>query len=94
MTRPQAAIDALTNHQVQCDEDGVMTQVSRQALDEVLAYLRATPLDEQKEFDRAWNARPWITDEETDKDRAWRWWQARASLMPSVVGTPPERGSE
>ena len=40
--RPQAAIDNLTSHQVQCDEDGVMIQVSRQALDEVLAYLAAT----------------------------------------------------
>jgi hypothetical protein len=83
MTRPQAAIDALTSHQVQCDEDGVMIQVSRQALDEVLQYL-AAPLDEQREFDKAWNARPWITEEEADKDRAWRWWQARASLaLPS-----------
>jgi len=85
MTRPDAAIDALTSHQVQCDEDGVMIQVSRQALDEVLKYL-AAPLDEQKEFDRAWNARPWVTEEEADKDRAWRWWQARASLMHGVVG--------
>jgi hypothetical protein len=40
--RPQAAIDSLTNHQVQCDEDGVMIQVSRQALQEVLTYLAAT----------------------------------------------------
>jgi hypothetical protein len=40
--RPQAAIDSLTNHQVQCDEDGVMIQVSRQALHEVLAYLAAS----------------------------------------------------
>lgn len=41
--RPQAAIANLDNHQVQCDKDGVMIQVSRQALDEVLTYLAATP---------------------------------------------------
>jgi hypothetical protein len=40
--RPQAAIDNLTNHQEQCDADGCMIKVSRQALDEVLAYLDAT----------------------------------------------------
>lgn len=37
--RPNAAIENLKNHQVQCDGDGVMVQVSRQALDETLAYL-------------------------------------------------------
>lgn len=47
--RPDAAIENLTSHQIQCDQDGVMVQVSRQSLDEVLAYLalssqnRATP---------------------------------------------------
>ncbi len=89
MTRPQAAIDALTNHQVQCDEDGVMIQVSRQALDEVLTYLRAPALDEKAEFDRAWAKRPW-TEGETDKDRAWRWWRVRSSLAVS----PSHSGSE
>ena len=41
-TCPRAAIDNLTTHQIQCDEEGVMIQVSRQALDEVLAYLART----------------------------------------------------
>lgn len=36
---PFAAIDNLTHHQEQCDVDGVMVRVSRQALDEVLRYL-------------------------------------------------------
>lgn len=27
-------------------------------------------------FEAAWNKRPWLTEEESDKDRAWRWWQA------------------
>jgi hypothetical protein len=36
---PQAAIDNLTNHQEQCDMDGCMIKVSRQAMDEVLTYL-------------------------------------------------------
>lgn len=36
---PFAAIDNLTHHQEQCDMDGVMVKVSRQALDEVLRYL-------------------------------------------------------
>lgn len=35
----QPAIDNLTNHQEQCDPDGVMVKVSRQALDEVLTLL-------------------------------------------------------
>jgi hypothetical protein len=38
--RPQAAIDNLTNYQEQCDMDGVMVQVSRQALCEILEYLK------------------------------------------------------
>lgn len=33
------AIENLTNHQEQCDMDGVMVKVSRQALDEVLSFL-------------------------------------------------------
>lgn len=36
---PVDAIVNLVNHQQQCDEDGVMVQVSRQALCEVLAYI-------------------------------------------------------
>lgn len=36
---PVDAIVNLVNHQVQCDMDGVMIQVSRQALCEVLAYV-------------------------------------------------------
>lgn len=35
----QPAIDNLINHQEQCDQDGVMVKVSRQALDEVLALI-------------------------------------------------------
>ncbi|ANW00708.1 hypothetical protein [Bradyrhizobium icense] len=27
-------------------------------------------------FLKAWNARPWLLEKESDKDRAWRWWQA------------------
>jgi hypothetical protein len=37
---PVVAIVHLTNHQVQCDEDGVMVMVSRQALAEVLVYIQ------------------------------------------------------
>jgi hypothetical protein len=37
--RAQPAIDNLINHQEQCDQDGVMVKVSRQALDEVLALI-------------------------------------------------------
>lgn len=40
--RPEAAIENLTHHQIQCDMDGVMIQVSRQALCEVLDYLNAS----------------------------------------------------
>lgn len=39
--RPDAAIEQLANHQEQLDFDGVMVGVSRQALDEVLAYVAA-----------------------------------------------------
>lgn len=38
-TVPVDAIINLVNHQQQCDEDGVMVQVSRQALAEVLVYV-------------------------------------------------------
>lgn len=40
MERPEKAIEALA-HYSQADEDGVMVLASRQAIDEVLAYLRA-----------------------------------------------------
>jgi hypothetical protein len=30
----------------------------------------------REKFDEAWAKRPWITEDESDKDRAWRWWQA------------------
>lgn len=36
-----AAIEQLTNHQQQLDQDGIMVGVSRQAVDEVLAALAA-----------------------------------------------------
>jgi hypothetical protein len=35
---------------------------------------------ERERFERAWNKRPWIIEDESDKDRAWRWWQA--ALIP------------
>jgi F420-0:gamma-glutamyl ligase len=49
MQLPQAAIDALTNHQEQCDMDGMMVKVSRQALDEVLAYIATLTLHNRTE---------------------------------------------
>jgi hypothetical protein len=39
--RPDAAIEQLRDHQEQLDFDGVMVGVSRQALDETLAYVEA-----------------------------------------------------
>lgn len=26
-------------------------------------------------FLKAWSTRPWLLEQESDKDRAWRWWQ-------------------
>lgn len=43
MLEPAAAIEQLTNHQQQADMDGVFVTVSRQALEEVLDYLRTPP---------------------------------------------------
>ncbi len=40
-TTPDAAIEQLRDHQQQLDEHGVMVGVSRQAVDEVLAYFAA-----------------------------------------------------
>ena len=45
---PREAVEQLTNHQEQCDFDGVMVKVSRQALDEVLEFIRALPIPESK----------------------------------------------
>ena len=42
--RPQTAIDNLRDHQEQCDDDGIMVKVSRQALCEVLEYLMLKPV--------------------------------------------------
>lgn len=48
VARPDAAIEALTNGQQQADMDGTFVKVSRQALDETLAYIAtiAGPLPE------------------------------------------------
>lgn len=43
MIEPTAAIENLTNYQQQADMDGVLVTVSRQALEEVLDYLRTPP---------------------------------------------------
>lgn len=43
LARPTDAIRALANHQEQADIHGERVKVSRQALDEVLAYLAAPP---------------------------------------------------
>jgi len=41
MNRPEQAIHQLENHQQQIDACGAMVGVSRQALDELLTYLKA-----------------------------------------------------
>lgn len=38
-------------------------------------------MTERERFEATWNKRPWLVDDESDKDRAWRWW--RAALEPS-----------
>jgi hypothetical protein len=43
--RMKLAVEQLTNHQEQCDMDGIMVKVSREALEEVLAALRAPEAD-------------------------------------------------
>ncbi len=49
---PAEAIEQLRNHQQQIDEDGTFVGVSRQALDEVLAYLDAAPSPDPSLSDR------------------------------------------
>lgn len=39
-SKPHPAIEQLTNHQRQLDQDGIMVGVSRQALEEVLEWLK------------------------------------------------------
>ena len=41
-------------------------------------------MTERDRFETAWANRPW-TEDESDKDRAWRWWQA--ALAPSAEKT-------
>lgn len=40
-------------------------------------------MTERERFEAAWNKRPWLVEEESDKDRAWRWWQA--AMQPHEV---------
>lgn len=51
ITFPREAIDNLTNHQGQLDMDGTMVAVSRQALDEVLTFIRAQPKYKRVDLD-------------------------------------------
>lgn len=39
-------------------------------------------------FLNAWNVRPWLLEEESDKDRAWRWWQAAIASQADEVRLP------
>lgn len=39
-------------------------------------------MTERDRFERAWAKRPWLTEDESDKDRAWRWWQAALAAEP------------
>lgn len=40
-------------------------------------------MTDRERFEKAWANRPWLVEEESGKDRAWRWWQAAiASLEP------------
>jgi hypothetical protein len=48
-------------------------------------------MNEREEFERAWNNRAWILEKESDKDRAWRWWQARALLDIADSSTAAKR---
>jgi hypothetical protein len=43
-------------------------------------------------FEKDWNNRPWLTEEESDKDRAFRWWQAGSSA--AVLSALPGRDEE
>jgi hypothetical protein len=63
--------------------DRSMAKSVREVLDLIDTALPSQRVDEPIEFERAWAKRPWIMEEETDKDRAWRWWQARAALSRS-----------
>lgn len=46
----------------------------------VVGRTRCIHFDERAEFEKAWAKRPWLLEEESDKDRAWRWWMTRAEL--------------
>lgn len=45
-------------------------------------------MTELERFEKAWAKRPWITEDESDKDRAWRWWQAALAVDPSGHNLP------
>jgi hypothetical protein len=41
-------------------------------------------VSERERFEKAWAKRPWLLEDETDKDRAWRWWQAALASSEST----------
>lgn len=43
---------------------------------------------ERERFEKAWAERPWIVEDETDKDRAWRWWQAALASEEPRLNLP------
>lgn len=49
---------------------------------------------DRQTFERAWANRPWITDEESDKDRAWRWWTSALESGQSRAIRPEEQIEE
>lgn len=58
------AVEALARHQEQCDEDGVMVQVSRQAVDEVVNTINQIAIDLAAQPANSGQARSLSADEE------------------------------
>jgi hypothetical protein len=46
---------------------------------------------DRQAFELAWSNRPWIAEDESDKDRAWRWWVAALESAQPRLSSPQEQ---
>lgn len=74
--------DSRTKEYVECIAD-----LLNMATDFASGLVQDEAWDSRAEFEKVWAKRPWLTYEESDKDRAFRWWS-------EAIRSARDRGAE
>lgn len=66
---------------------GMPQHAAEDMIDAIAAVIPSRERDASREaFEHDWNNRPWLTEEESDKERAFRWWKAGRVAMLKAAG--------